>query len=68
MEAGSSQIHFVRFFAVPDFCRQNGVDVIFHPSADDMYSSGPGVFVAENDLSRRLCGAFRPGHFRGVLT
>jgi len=51
-----------------ELCRQNGVDVIFHPSAGDMYSSGPGVFVAENDLSGRLCGAFRPGHFRGVLT
>lgn len=49
-------------------CRQNGVDVIFHPPAADMYPVKSNLFVDEHDLSGKLCGAFRPGHFRGVLT
>jgi pantoate--beta-alanine ligase len=49
-------------------CRANGVDVIFHPSAKDMYPGKSELFVDENDLAKQLCGKFRPGHFRGVLT
>lgn len=45
-----------------------GVDVIFAPAADAMYPAGSTVYVAEQDLAQGLCGAFRPGHFRGVLT
>lgn len=51
-----------------ELCRQNGVDIIFHPSVPDMYSSSFRVFIDENDLSKQLCGASRPGHFSGVLT
>jgi pantoate--beta-alanine ligase len=51
-----------------ELCRQNDVDVLFHPAAEEMYFAGPRVFVDENDLSKKLCGASRPGHFRGVLT
>lgn len=51
-----------------ELCRQNGVDIIFCPSVPDMYPSDNSVFIDEDDLSRQLCGAFRPGHFRGVLT
>ena len=80
-----------------ELCRQNGVDIIFHPSVQAMYpgfrhrsgsyggqvadspprsamaerganSSGGTVFIDENDLSKQLCGASRPGHFGGVLT
>ncbi len=51
-----------------ELCRQNGVDIIFHPSAQEMYSSNFKVFIDENDLAKRLCGASRPGHFSGVLT
>lgn len=51
-----------------DLCRRNGVDYIFNPPPGAMYPSGYGVFLDENDLSRRLCGASRPGHFSGVLT
>ncbi|MFA7160058.1 MAG: pantoate--beta-alanine ligase, partial [Kiritimatiellia bacterium] len=51
-----------------DLCRRNGVDIVFNPSVRDMYPSGFSVFVDENDLSKRLCGASRPGHFSGVLT
>ncbi len=51
-----------------ELCRARGVDIIFHPSADDMYLPGHSVFVDEDRLSRGFCGALRPGHFRGVLT
>jgi pantoate--beta-alanine ligase len=44
------------------------VDLIFHPTAADMYPSGFSTFVQESALSARLCGASRPIHFRGVCT
>lgn len=47
---------------------ENGVDVIFTPSAADMYPSGSQTFVNVEELTRPLCGASRPGHFRGVTT
>lgn len=44
-------------------------DVVFVPSVEEMYPDGePRVTVAPGDMARRLCGAHRPGHFRGVLT
>jgi len=49
-------------------CRRLGVDTVFLPSAEAMYAADAGVYVGEDDVSRRLCGRFRPGHFRGVLT
>ena len=51
-----------------ELCRQNGVDIIFQPSVQDMYQSSFSVFIDENDLSKQLCGASRPDHFGGVLT
>ena len=45
-----------------------GVDVLFMPVAEEMYSPESTVFVEESELSEGLCGAERPGHFRGVLT
>jgi pantoate--beta-alanine ligase len=45
-----------------------GVDVVFVPSADEMYPAGDNTFVEVPDVSKGLCGAFRPGHFRGVAT
>ena len=45
-----------------------GVDVIFAPSVEEMYPNGTRYAVVENELSRELCGAFRPGHFSGMLT
>jgi pantoate--beta-alanine ligase len=44
------------------------VNCIFHPAAKDMYSQNYKTFVYVEDLSLRLCGAFRPGHFKGVTT
>ena len=49
-------------------CRAAGVDLVFHPSAPAMYPVAPSVVVDENELTRGLCGAARPGHFRGVCT
>ncbi len=46
-----------------------GVDLLFAPSDSEMYPAGaPAVTVDAPVLTDRLCGAFRPGHFRGVLT
>lgn len=51
-----------------EVCRAEGVDLIFHPSPDAMYADDRSTFVEEIALSERLCGASRPGHFRGVTT
>jgi pantoate--beta-alanine ligase len=47
---------------------KEGVDVLFHPSAAEMYPEGYQTIVQVEELSARLCGAFRPGHFQGVAT
>jgi pantoate--beta-alanine ligase len=44
------------------------VDVLFRPSADEMYPRGFSTFVTEEAISRVLCGVSRPSHFRGVTT
>jgi len=47
---------------------KEGVDYIFYPSEEEMYSSGYKTFVEVKDLSKIMCGRARPGHFRGVCT
>ena len=49
-------------------CREAGVDLIFYPTAETMYAPDASIWVVEEQLSRGLCGASRPGHFRGVCT
>lgn len=49
-------------------CEQEDVDIIFHPSVESLYGRDHTVDVEEATLSKVLCGATRPGHFRGVLT
>jgi pantoate--beta-alanine ligase len=44
------------------------VDVIFCPSVAEMYPKGFDTYVDQSDLPEKLCGAFRVGHFRGVMT
>jgi pantoate--beta-alanine ligase len=45
-----------------------GVDVIFAPQASDMYPKGYQCYVNVEEITTQLCGASRPGHFRGVTT
>ncbi len=45
-----------------------GVDIIFYPSVKIMYPSQHLTYVEVEKLSDGLCGASRPGHFRGVAT
>ncbi|MFA4967692.1 MAG: pantoate--beta-alanine ligase, partial [Candidatus Margulisiibacteriota bacterium] len=42
--------------------------VIFYPRAESMYPSGFKTSVEVPDLADKLCGKFRPGHFKGVAT
>jgi pantoate--beta-alanine ligase len=51
-----------------DFCRHADVDLLFRPTAEEMYSDGRSTFVEESSLSNKLEGESRPGHFRGVCT
>jgi pantoate--beta-alanine ligase len=51
-----------------EFCRAAGVDILFRPSAAEMYAADASVVIEENSLSATLCGQSRPGHFRGVCT
>ncbi|MDK2900201.1 MAG: pantoate--beta-alanine ligase [Thermosipho sp. (in: thermotogales)] len=44
------------------------VDYVFVPSVEEMYPDSFSTYVEEIKLSRFLCGASRPGHFRGVCT
>ncbi len=52
-------------------CAEEGVDVVFAPSVDEVYPGGPGAAQVTLDPGPRggvLEGASRPTHFRGVLT
>ena len=49
-------------------CRAALVDVVFAPSAAEMYPEGASTWVDVGGLTEPLCGANRPGHFRGVAT
>lgn len=45
-----------------------GVDYLFHPDAKDMYPDDYSIKVGEEEIAKELEGAFRPGHFTGMLT
>ena len=49
-------------------CRAAGATAVFFPTPDNMYAKNHSVFVDEKELGKSLCGARRPGHFRGVCT
>ncbi len=49
-------------------CESAGVDILFMPTATEMYPEKPSVFVTVEGIAEILEGAIRPGHFRGVAT
>lgn len=49
-------------------CEELKVDVVFAPTVDEMYPRGHSTTVNEEAVSKPLCGASRPTHFRGVTT
>lgn len=51
-----------------EFCLSAGVDLLFRPSADEVYRTDRSTLVEETSLSSTLEGKSRPGHFRGVST
>ena len=48
--------------------REVPVNVLFAPEADVMYPPGSQTWVEVTEMTKGLCGAHRPGHFRGVTT
>ena len=48
--------------------KDEDVDLVFAPSADEMYPAGFDTWVTVGSLAGRLEGVSRPGHFRGVAT
>ncbi|MWN06509.1 pantoate--beta-alanine ligase [Gilliamella sp. Pas-s95] len=49
-------------------CEKVGVDLIFCPTASEMYDANFNSYVDVNGLTDALCGKRRPGHFKGVCT
>ena len=49
-------------------CEKENVNYIFYPSYEEMYPDDFQTYVEVVELSKGLCGDFRPGHFKGVST
>jgi pantoate--beta-alanine ligase len=56
------------FTADEEAAKAGGVDVLFAPSAEEMYPPGFATWVEPAGIAEGLEGAYRPGHFRGVAT
>lgn len=48
--------------------KEFGVDMVFYPTVDEMYPPSYSTYVNVEKITDHLCGASRPGHFRGVAT
>ncbi len=48
--------------------RRNGCDILFYPTAEEMYPVPYRTYVTVEEITRVLCGRSRPTHFRGVTT
>lgn len=51
-----------------DLLARRGVDAVFQPKTAEFYPADFSTFVEVEELTKGLCGPFRPGHFRGVAT
>ncbi len=52
-----------------NLCQGAGADIIFAPEVDTIYNQGFNTYVdVEGDITKKLCGKSRPGHFKGVTT
>lgn len=51
-----------------DACGKEKVDMVFAPTAAEMYPDSHSTYVIQERLTERLCGKARPGHFNGVCT
>lgn len=51
-----------------DLAERNGINIVFMPAVKEMYPQAPLTTVLVNQITDRLCGASRPGHFDGVGT
>lgn len=64
--------NFARYPRCPDadqrLCEELKVDVLFCPAAEEMLPRGYSTYVAEETVSKPLCGVSRPTYFRGVTT
>ena len=49
-------------------CESKGTDLIFYPTPESMYPENFSTYINVENLTEGLCGASRPGHFRGVAT
>ncbi|MET4022065.1 pantoate--beta-alanine ligase [Bradyrhizobium sp. S3.2.12] len=49
-------------------CQDAGVAILFAPDTKEIYPARFETFGEPGELAKPLCGAFRPGHFRGVAT
>ncbi len=51
-----------------EIAKEAGVSFVLLPTFEQIYPDGYRYKITETDLSEKLCGAHRPGHFDGVLT
>jgi pantoate--beta-alanine ligase len=49
-------------------CLNHGATVMFGPEEKEIYPTGFGTFIDPGQMGQVLCGKYRPGHFRGVVT
>jgi pantoate--beta-alanine ligase len=57
-----------RFERDCELLEKENVEVLFAPTAEEMYPPGASTWVSVEGLSAKLCGRSRPRHFRGVTT
>lgn len=51
-----------------ELCEKAGATIVFNPEASEMYFNNASTYVDVENLTEGLCGAKRPGHFKGVCT